>query len=78
MHTVINRGTLWTLTNGRKTATAAVREIQGVGLELRYVWDGELMQSHLFRDGTELLKDADTKRLQLEKWGWQLVPLAQQ
>jgi hypothetical protein len=78
MHAVINRGTLWTLTNGRKTATAAVREIQGVSLELRYVWDGELMQSHLFRDGTELLKDADTKRLQLEKWGWQLVPLAQQ
>ena len=73
MPTVINRGTLCTLQKGTKTATEAVREIERVGLELRYVWDGELMPSHLFRDGTELLKEADSKRFELEERGWKPV-----
>jgi hypothetical protein len=74
MHNVINRGTLWSLQRGKKTATAAVREIERVGFELRYVWDGELMQSHLFRDGTELLREAEMKRFELEGRGWKPAP----
>jgi hypothetical protein len=70
MREAINRGTLWTLRKGNKTVQADVREIEGVGLELRYLWDGVLMQSHLFRDGTELLKEATTKRFELEESGW--------
>jgi hypothetical protein len=43
-------------------------------VELRYYWDAELMQSMVFRDGTELLKKAQikVKRFDLEERGWQL------
>ena len=70
MREAIDRGTLWTLSKGHKTVQADVREIEGVGLELRFLWDGVVMQSHLFRDGTELLKEATTKRFELEDGGW--------
>jgi hypothetical protein len=32
----------------------------------------DLMESFLFKDGTELLKEAQIKRFDLEKRGWQL------
>jgi hypothetical protein len=51
-------------------AGAEVREIEGVGLELRYYWDAELMQGFLFKDGTDLLKEAQTERFDLEERGW--------
>jgi hypothetical protein len=35
-------GTLWTLTKDGHAAIANVREIEGVGFELRYLWDGDL------------------------------------
>jgi hypothetical protein len=61
MYQITDRGTLWTLHKNGKTARAVVREIEGVGLELRYYWDAELMQSFLFKDGTDLLKEAQIK-----------------
>ncbi len=70
MREAIDRGNLWTLGKGQKTVQAEVREIEGVGLELRFLWDGVLTQSHLFSDGTELLKEATTKRFELEESGW--------
>jgi hypothetical protein len=66
----------WNAVDAQKNARiarAGVREIEGVGLELRYYWDAELMQSWLFKDGTELLKEAQIKRFDLEERGWVLV-----
>jgi hypothetical protein len=67
---ITERGTLWSLEKNGRTARADVREIEGVGVELRYYWDAELMQSAIFRDGTELLKEAQVKRFDLEERGW--------
>jgi hypothetical protein len=74
MYQITPRGTLWTLQKGGKIARADVREIEGVGLELRYVWDDELMQSFLFKDGTDLLKEAQIKRFDLLERGWIVLP----
>ena len=41
---------LWTLTKNGHTAEAHVKAIDGVGLELRFMIDGELRHSQLFRD----------------------------
>jgi len=41
-----------------------VHEIQDVGLELRYLWNGELMMSRVFRSGPELLAEATEKRFE--------------
>jgi hypothetical protein len=70
MYGITERGTLWTLHKNGKTARAEVREIEGVGVELRYYWDGELMQSFLFKDGTDLLKESEIKRFDLLERGW--------
>jgi hypothetical protein len=64
-----DRGTLWTLHKNGRSARADVREIEGVDLELRYYWDDELM----FKDGTELLKEAHIKRFDLEERGWKVA-----
>jgi hypothetical protein len=45
-------GTLWTLHKNGKTARADVRQVEGVGIAVRYYWDAELMQSMIFKDGT--------------------------
>jgi hypothetical protein len=58
MRLAIGYGTLWTLRRNGRIAQADVREIEGVGIELRYTWDGELMFSRVFRDGADLLKEA--------------------
>jgi hypothetical protein len=78
MFQITERGTLWTLTKNGKTARADVRKIEGVGVELRYYWDAELMQSFLFKDGTELLKEAQIKRFDLEERGWLVAGSAQE
>ena len=44
-------GVLWTLTKDGHDARAAVRGIDGIGFQLRYVWDADLRVSELFRDG---------------------------
>jgi hypothetical protein len=37
-----------------------------------YYCDAELMQSFLFKDGTDLLKESEIKRFDLLERGWQL------
>ena len=39
---------LWRLVNAGHVAEARVRPIDGVGLELRYEWNGELRVSQMF------------------------------
>ncbi len=39
---------LWTLTKGTHSASAHVKAIDGIGLELRFSIDGELYYSHRF------------------------------
>jgi hypothetical protein len=56
---------------GQDRESRGARDLEGVGVELRYYWDAELMQSFLFKDGTELLKEAQIKRFDLEERGWQ-------
>jgi hypothetical protein len=63
---------LWALHKNGKTARASVCEIEGFDIELSYYRDSELMQSMIFRDGTELLKEAQIKRFDPEERGWQL------
>lgn len=41
---------LWTVTKGAHSATAHVKSIDGVGLELRFVIDGSLYHSQMFRE----------------------------
>ena len=75
MRPVLSQGILWTLEKNGKTAQDLVHEIQDVGLELRYLWNGELMMSRVFRSGPELLAEATEKRFELEGRGWRLVPV---
>jgi hypothetical protein len=51
---------------GRPTAEARVGAIHGIGLELRYEWNGGLRASQVFRTWTELEQTADEKRAALE------------
>jgi hypothetical protein len=66
-------GALWTLRKGDHEARADVRAIDGIGLELRYVWNGELRVSEMFRDWATLEAAAAEKRRELEARGWQAV-----
>ena len=58
----------WTLTKGTHSATAHVKSIDGVGLELRFSIDGELRHSQIFRDWPALEKRAD-----FEARGWRAL-----
>lgn len=63
--------TLWTLRREGQTVVAEVREIEGIGLELRYRRDGEKGFVWVrFRDGTDLLREAAIKRFEMEGLGW--------
>ena len=61
---------LWTLTKGTHTATAHVKAIDGVGLELRFMIDGELRHSQIFREWQSLEQAAPEKRAEFEQRGW--------
>jgi hypothetical protein len=63
---------LWRLTKGGHTAEARVRAIDGIGLELRYEWNGELRASQVFKAWDELEAAAEEKRRELEAKGWGL------
>ena len=63
-------GTLWTLTRDGHDALADVRGIDGVGFELRYVWDGDLRTSEVFREWAALDQAAADKRREIEARGW--------
>lgn len=62
--------TLWALSKGTQAAAAVLRKVDGVGLELRFVWNGELAHSQIYRDVQELLAAAKAKREELEARGW--------
>lgn len=45
---------LWTVTKDAHSATAEVRAVHGIGLELRFSIDGQLYHSQVFRDWPSL------------------------
>jgi len=53
-----------------QTASAALRRVEDVGLELRFIWNAELAHSQVYRDVQELLAVAKAKREELEARGW--------
>jgi hypothetical protein len=68
---VIVDSVLWTLRKGDHTAEARVRPIEGVGVELRFLWNGDLRWSQLFKSWPELEATEKAKRTELEERGWQ-------
>jgi len=62
---------LWRLVKDDHVAEARVRPIDGIGIELRYEWNGELRVSQMFRSWQELEAVATDKRRELEARGWQ-------
>ena len=71
MRAVPQSGTLWTLNRDGRTIVAEVHEIEGIGLELRYMRDREPGFVWVpFRNGIELLKEAALERFELEAQGW--------
>jgi hypothetical protein len=65
---------VWTLTKSGHGARALAREIPGVGIELRYLWDDELRQSRVYRSEEELAKAANAKHAELLANGWTDAP----
>ena len=63
--------TLWSLSKGSQSAQATSRRIEGVGLELRFMWNGELAHSQVYKDVQELMRASTSKREELEGRGWQ-------
>ncbi len=61
---------LWALVKGRHVAEARRRDVPSVGLELRFLVDGELLQSQRCRNGEELELIADLKRAEFLERGW--------
>ena len=57
---------LWRLTKDGHTAEARVRAIDGIGLELRYEWNGDLRSSQVFKAWDALEQAAGQKRAELE------------
>jgi len=47
-----------------------LRRIEGVGLELRFMWNGDLAHSQIYKDVQELLRASNSKREELEGRGW--------
>lgn len=68
----IETSLLWCLRKGDQEARAELRIISDVGDELRFMWNGELRVSRLFkqRDGAQLLEASNEKRAELEARGW--------
>ena len=61
---------LWRLVQDSHTAEARVRPIEGIGVELRYDWNGELRVSQMFKSWEALEAAANEKRRELEARGW--------
>jgi hypothetical protein len=47
-----------------------LRRIEGVGLELRFMWNGDLAHSQVYKDVQDLLRASGSKRQELEGRGW--------
>ena len=58
------------MTKGQCVAEAVVRRVPGVGLELRYALDGDLLISRVHRQTGTLAADAEGKRREIEARGW--------
>lgn len=67
---VIVGESLWTLRKDIHEASDHVRSIDGVGLELRFMIDGSLYHSQIFRDWPALEQAAREKRGDFEERGW--------
>jgi hypothetical protein len=65
---------LWQLVKDGHVAEARVRPIDGIGVELRFEWNGELAISQVFRLWDDLETAATAKRQELEARGWQWLP----
>ena len=53
---------LWRLLKDSYTAEACVRAFEGIGVELRYEWNGELRVSKMFKAWEELEAATTEKR----------------
>jgi hypothetical protein len=62
--------TLWKLHRDGKTVSAEMCHVEGFGLELRYIRNGQPFAWLRFRDGSDLLKEAHVQRSGLEEQGW--------
>jgi hypothetical protein len=60
-----------TLTKNGHSATAHVKAVDGVGLELRFMIDDTLYFSQIFRDWPLLGQAAREKRSDFESRGWE-------
>jgi len=65
---------LWCLLKGQQRAEAVVRLIDGLGTDLRYLHNGDLRESRLYRDDVQLQATAAAKRNDLLADGWTDVP----
>lgn len=65
---------LWSLSKGSQPAEATLRRIEGVGLELRFIWNGELAHSQIYKNVQDLLRVSSSKREELEGRGWKASP----
>jgi hypothetical protein len=61
---------LWRLVKDGHTAEAKVRPIEGIGVELRNGWNGDLRVSQVFKAWEALEAAANEKRQELEARGW--------
>ena len=68
---------VWGLVKNGHTARAVARQVPGVGIELRYLWDDEFRQSQVFRNSVELAEAASKKREELMANGWIDQPMPQ-
>jgi hypothetical protein len=66
----IDEKVLWSLSKGTQSAGAVLRRIEGVGLELRFIWNGELAHSQIYKDVQDLLSASNSKREELEGRSW--------
>ncbi len=68
--------TLWTLTKAAQTASAVIAHLEGIGIELRLLWNGELRHSQMFRTPAavdDARAEAEARRRDLELRGWQPI-----
>ena len=70
LESVTSAQPLWRLVKDGHVAEARVRPIEGVGVELRYEWNGELRVSQVFKAWDALEAAATEKRRELKERGW--------
>jgi hypothetical protein len=65
---------LWCLMKGQQRAEAVVRLIDGLGTDLRYLWNGDLRASQVYRNDVTLHSEAAKMREGLIGRGWVDAP----